>query len=1043
MVARLLADEEEYYNDKAEREAQAEEEEEEGGMDEGQALDALSPPDDAGPAVLVNNPQVGETLYNGAIALIRWTANVELSSVDVLLSDGTTIVSQGAVEQFNGTYYWNVQATPSASYTLTVRAYPADGSATLVDESDSFAIQDQSHVTLTAPTKDAVVVQGEATTIQWTTSERTTLTSVILSVVGANNGKELVSFGSQPNSGEYLWVPSSTLPQGRFSVLLSYSPASEANLTTRGPAFRLRKPAAEGQITFLTPTPGETLESGKPYSIMWTSPISLTVANLYLTQPGTGFNVPLYTGSDENSFDWVVGTLPDNTQVPAATGYQFVLVDSNEAGDRTQNTTSEPFSIYVPQPFVLITGMFEGQDGAMWVRGRDATVTFEGSDPSDTLALEIHDETGAVVFQVTTEAQVSAGSYSFPVSYQAPPPDCFSCFLVAVSNRYPSIQYTFPTPFSIGSHEHSDLAADQVSPVLTLDAPAEGAVLERGKQCHIAWTGVLVPSVTILLTNLASGETVPLAHLDNTGSYEWEVPLDAAAVGDYELALMAPETGLLTPGVRVSVVNPAAATPSLTLASDPPLPSVWSAGDSITVAYTSKGLVDPVTVQLFSNELGLLASLTDAAPTLGSYQFTVPAPPREPLVDAYLVLSTPSGASVQSSAFTLYMAQALLDVAVPAQTLYKGQGYPVTWKTTGLPFPVAVLLYSGTPARLTVSGEPCVPWNDASGNHYTGCILSYDLVNEMCATQVDVDGLWVAGGQCQPLSATYKLVLAAVDPSTPVPSTDGQATLQLSSSTTELPSPGEPYSIVVVGATTGKRKASSASFAIASPGVLLDFNILQTDPGVALEVLRDVVRTFLAATLGVDIARLLVEMTPLLGRQVREVTQIHVQARIVGSDATTDKASYDAAQGFVRQWGDPTSPLYADPDANFFQLDAATQPIVTFEDPTGAIPITQAPTPNADLDKDGFVVPVNLSKQAGQDKSRLTITTDKAAIQQEGGGGNGSGGAARGFAPLASILGGVAALVGVAALLFMGLYLARRRRPRARSVLRVQQGVNL
>ena len=48
---------------------------------------------------------------------------------------------------------------------------------------------------------------------------------------------------------------------------------------------------------------------------------------------------------------------------------------------------------------------------------------------------------------------------------QVPPPDCFSCFLVAVSNLYPGVYHTFATPFSIGSHEHSDLRSQQCVPL--------------------------------------------------------------------------------------------------------------------------------------------------------------------------------------------------------------------------------------------------------------------------------------------------------------------------------------------------------------------------------------------------------------------------------------------------------------------------------------------------------------------------------------------------------------------------------------------------
>lgn len=257
-------------------------------------------------------------------------------------------------------------------------------------------------------------------------------------------------------------------------------------------------------------------------------------------------------------FDWVAGTGPDGaTPIPPGGGYQLVLVD---ADSRVGNATSPLFSIFSAQPSVRILSILDGaffgwcrrhpvvdaflavahvsnlhrhpihpptaQDGAMWIRGRDAHIQYRASDANDTITFEIQDAVGSVVHTITSQAPGSEGQLVVPVSYASvsqagravpsvfcfwstafvllnptqppvytqPPPDCFSCFLVAVSNTYPDTfhvvstrglvvntdwgegrkAYTnvrtpdiilpprqFPTPFSIGSHEHSDLESEQ------------------------------------------------------------------------------------------------------------------------------------------------------------------------------------------------------------------------------------------------------------------------------------------------------------------------------------------------------------------------------------------------------------------------------------------------------------------------------------------------------------------------------------------------------------------------------------------------------
>jgi len=378
------------------------------------------------------------------------------------------------------------------------------------------------------------------------------------------------------------------------------------------------------------------------------------------------------------------------------------------------------------------------------------------------------------------------------------------------------------------------------------------AELVWGKQYTITWDGVLIPHVAILLTNHSSNETRLLALADNSGAYEWALPLDAGIVGEYTLALVPADLELDIDAVDLHDIDghvhfiivdpPAAATPTLHLAEEgAPLPTIWSGGDTLTVAYTSEGLTDPVTVRVLSAELGPLLTVTEAGPTSGNITFTLPAPPREPLKDAYIELSVASGAAapVRTAPATYYKARALSDVRVPADTLYKGQSYTVTWTATGLPFPVSLLLYTGSDGRQTVNGRPCLPWKDTAGVEYTDCVLSYDLNNEVCATAVDANGLWAEGGQCAPVSASFKYVLQAAGGEKADPlilSTQGSATISLAASSTDLPEPGAEYSVVVAAASAGrKHSAHSEFFMVAESNVILDFGIKRRDPAASLE----------------------------------------------------------------------------------------------------------------------------------------------------------------------------------------------------------------
>jgi hypothetical protein len=157
-----------------------------------------------------------------------------------------------------------------------------------------------------------------------------------------------------------------------------------------------------------------------------------------LTQPGTSFSQLLYNGEDDNAYLWHI-----DSSIPAGSGYRLVVAesDSNNA-DAPINGTSKGFQIFNPQPHVTITSIFTNQLGAIWVRGQNATIHFQSSDPLDLITFEIHDQDGNVVHVVATDVSATKGNHTVTIPHQAPPSDCFSCFLVAISSTYPENYHT-------------------------------------------------------------------------------------------------------------------------------------------------------------------------------------------------------------------------------------------------------------------------------------------------------------------------------------------------------------------------------------------------------------------------------------------------------------------------------------------------------------------------------------------------------------------------------------------------------------------------
>lgn len=236
---------------------------------ESEAPSAAEAEEGASSYLLVLSPLADEITFNGGVAQIRWISSVALTHVDIYLSDGTAIgrklpVGDAAPHKVMS-HYWAVRAAPNPRYTLEVMGYPDGGGPVLVNSSAPFTVQDQTTLTVTEPAANADIVHGESTWIRWATTGAAA-TNVVISIAFAARDNDAFFFGSVPNSGEFLWVPSAALAPGPYRVKIEYSPSSQANVTTIGEPFNLREPAQESVLAFATPAAGgEKLLAGRTF----------------------------------------------------------------------------------------------------------------------------------------------------------------------------------------------------------------------------------------------------------------------------------------------------------------------------------------------------------------------------------------------------------------------------------------------------------------------------------------------------------------------------------------------------------------------------------------------------------------------------------------------------------------------------------------------------------------------------------------------------------------------------------------------------------
>jgi len=605
--------------------------------------------------VVVQNPLPDEILYRGTMAMIQWSTSPsppDSDPVTLRLSDGSVLSQGGSLD--HARFEWNVQASPG-NYTVSVET------ATGVGVSGVFRVEPLPDIRWTYPLQGDVVYAGEATILSWTNVGSAKDAAISLSVVDEGN-VTMQELGSPPNTGTFTWVPSSTLPPTRARVALRYSPATSANVTTYTPLFQI-SPSTSAVLAFVHPVGEGGVQVGVSYSLAWTSPAGqVSLSWRQQTSPESQWT-RLFEKRTENHVEWI----------PETAGVGFQLQLCLQDGDCL---VSNAFAISMRQPFVKIESVFNGQDGALLVRGRNATFVVSASDMNDTFALQIADRHGVLVYTLLTDAPV--GTTTLFIPHTVPPPDFFSCFLIATSNTY-GVRDTFPTPFSILSQGHNDLPREPASIVMT--NPLNDTEVISHSNLRITWTGVWLLCVRILLHDLQHNVTTQVGNVSNTGFFMWRVPPLSDDQGHrYTLQLQSGDVSTRPVFLRNA---PRRGPPTLSVVKNI---STVTEGETVIVEYVSSNVVNPIRLELWTKSFGVCHVITTTAPTNGSISIPFIYSFSKPTHDAFYVLSSP-GVCAQSNPFTVFGRPGLSNLRTSA-TLFKGMTHPSPHPTPLIPVPL-------------------------------------------------------------------------------------------------------------------------------------------------------------------------------------------------------------------------------------------------------------------------------------------------------------------------------------------------------------------
>ena len=274
------------------------------------------------PYIKVNSPNGGEKWEIGKSYNISWTSNnVDKVKLEYSVNNGNTWSSIVNSTSSTGAYLWTVPANPSVQAKVRITDVTK---STNSDVSDSlFSIVYSPKISILGPGNGEVLKVGSYYNLTWTSNN---VANVKLEYSINNGVSWLTITDSAPSTGLYVWqVPNTPSYQCKVRI----SDASDPQVLDVS-----ANPFTIAYISLLTPTDGETVLTGSPYTITWKTEGIINIKIEYSTNEGTNWTT-IATSVDANkgSYKWNVPlAVIQSCKIKITDISKPTVFDSNENG---------------------------------------------------------------------------------------------------------------------------------------------------------------------------------------------------------------------------------------------------------------------------------------------------------------------------------------------------------------------------------------------------------------------------------------------------------------------------------------------------------------------------------------------------------------------------------------------------------------------------------------------------------------------------------------------------------------------------------------
>ncbi len=439
-------------------------------------------------SIVITYPNGGENLIAGQLYSLTWNSvGVTNVKIETSSDNGIQWVEIISSTPSDGSFDWSF-SIPSAFTRIKISdaqdAIPSDVS------DGSFTVSPEPSITVLTPNGGQVLAAGSLYDITWSSIN---LSDVKIELT-SNNGSTWSSIiDSTESDGIYTWtIPSLNSSQCkiRISDEADGLPSDVSDAT-----FRIYSAIPE-TITVVAPNGGDTLSSGNPYSILWTSTGIDSVKIEYSVNNGVSFTTIVSSTPSDGQYTWF--------PVPSTFSNNCIIKISDAEDGFPIDMSNSVFAI-LGEPIITVT---QPNGGEAWIAGVPRNIRWTSQNVA-AVKIEYSTNNGATWTSIV-DSTASDGLYEWSSVANVHSAQC----RIKISDEDDGI------PYDISDNNFSILSQSFVRVIFP-----NGGEIVQGDTVFV-YSSFGVDSVTLEITydNAATGWTTLVADTPSTGAYRFRMP---------------------------------------------------------------------------------------------------------------------------------------------------------------------------------------------------------------------------------------------------------------------------------------------------------------------------------------------------------------------------------------------------------------------------------------------------------------------------------------------------------------------------------------